>query len=50
MTMTPAELNGQDRPATGDDVRPDPAARAQRRTFSTSLSRGSSHARRVSAD
>jgi hypothetical protein len=24
MTMTPAELNGQDRPATGDHVRPDP--------------------------
>jgi transposase len=35
MTMTPAELNGQDRAATGEDVRPDPAAKAQRRTFTT---------------
>jgi transposase len=35
MTMTPAELNGQDRPGTGDDGRPDPAAKAQRRTFTT---------------
>ena len=35
MTMTPAEFNGQDRAVTGDGVRPDPAAKAQRRTFTT---------------
>jgi transposase len=35
MTMTPAEFNGQDSPVTGDGVRPDPAAKAQRRTFTT---------------
>jgi transposase len=35
MTMTPAEFNGQDSPVTGDGGRPDPAAKAQRRTFTT---------------
>jgi hypothetical protein len=35
MTMTPAEFNGQDRPASGDGGRLDPAAKAQRRTFTT---------------
>lgn len=35
MTMTPAELNGQPDPVTAGDQRPDPGAKAQRRSFTT---------------
>jgi transposase-like protein len=35
MTMTPADLSGQDGPVAGGRERPDPGAKAQRRTFTT---------------